>query len=102
MSRRGQELDRLAELEEERRFLLRSLDDLDREHGEGLERWHTDTGAPLAERSERVGETVFYYVHDERPMLEALRGRETLAYLHRRANLEDVFVKLTGRDLRDG
>jgi len=22
-------------------------------------------------------------------------------YLHRRANLEDVFLKLTGRDLRD-
>ena len=35
MSQRGRELDRLAELEEERRFLLRSLDDLDREHAAG-------------------------------------------------------------------
>ena len=35
MSRRGRDLDRLAELEEERRFLLRSLDDLDREHAAG-------------------------------------------------------------------
>jgi lipooligosaccharide transport system ATP-binding protein len=24
-----------------------------------------------------------------------------LRYLHRRANLEDVFLKLTGRELRD-
>lgn len=35
MTGRGEHLDRLAELEEERRFLLRSLDDLDREHGAG-------------------------------------------------------------------
>jgi len=35
MSRHGKELDRLAELEEERRFLLNSLDDLDREFQAG-------------------------------------------------------------------
>lgn len=35
MSKHGRELDRLAELEEERRFLLRSLDDLDREYEAG-------------------------------------------------------------------
>ncbi len=33
--RSGDHLDRLAELEEERRFLLRSLDDLEREYGAG-------------------------------------------------------------------
>ena len=33
--RSGAHLDRLAELEEERRFLLRSLDDLEREHEAG-------------------------------------------------------------------
>ena len=33
--RSGAHLDRLAELEEERRFLLRSLDDLEREHDAG-------------------------------------------------------------------
>ncbi len=33
--RRGEHLDRLAELEEERRFLLRSLHDLEREHAVG-------------------------------------------------------------------
>ena len=35
MSRSGLALDRLAELEEERRFLLRSLEDLEREHDAG-------------------------------------------------------------------
>ena len=37
-----------------------------------------------------------------RPLIEALRAREELTYLHRRSNLEDVFIKLTGRELRDG
>ena len=35
MSQPGKALDRLAELEDERRFLLASLDDLDREHAAG-------------------------------------------------------------------
>jgi tetratricopeptide (TPR) repeat protein len=35
VSRHGRQLDRLAQLEEERRFLLRSLDDLDREYAAG-------------------------------------------------------------------
>lgn len=35
MSRQGKDLDRLAELEDERRFLLASLDDLDRERAAG-------------------------------------------------------------------
>ena len=30
-----------------------------------------------------------------------LRDQNELAYLHRPANLEDLFLKLTGRDLRD-
>jgi lipooligosaccharide transport system ATP-binding protein len=34
-------------------------------------------------------------------VLADLRGRGELAYLHRPANLEDLFLKLTGRDLRD-
>lgn len=69
--------------------------------GEDLDAWHTDTGAMLAERSERVGETLFYYTDDEQPLLAALSVQPDLTYLHRPANLEDVFVKLTGRELRD-
>jgi lipooligosaccharide transport system ATP-binding protein len=69
-------------------------------HGPALDAWAA-RGASLAARSERVGETLFCYVADPEPVLGALRGREDLAYLHRPANLEDVFLKLTGRDLRD-
>jgi lipooligosaccharide transport system ATP-binding protein len=69
-------------------------------HGPGLDAWAA-TGSGLALRAERVGETLFCYAADPEPVLAALRGREDLAYLHRPANLEDVFLKLTGRDLRD-
>lgn len=71
-------------------------------HGPGLDEWHTGVGDPLADRHERVGETAFYYARDETGLLGALREAPRLIYLHRPANLEDVFVKLTGRDLRDG
>jgi len=70
--------------------------------GADLETWHRDTAKGLAERSEQVGETLFYYSTDERPLLNALNQQPGLAYLHRPANLEDVFIKLTGRELRDG
>ena len=44
---------------------------------------------------------MFCYTRDAEPALRTLAGRDDLRYLHRRANLEDVFLKLTGRDLRD-
>ena len=34
-------------------------------------------------------------------MVETLRGSKTLRFLHRRANLEDLFLKLTGREMRE-
>jgi lipooligosaccharide transport system ATP-binding protein len=71
-------------------------------YGKDLQSWHLDSGAGLAERSEQVGETMFYYAHDEAPLLAELKGHPRLTYLHRPANLEDVFVKLTGRELREG
>ncbi len=71
-------------------------------YGVGLDDWHRTVAASLVERSERVGETMFYYAHDERALLAALNQQPELTYLHRPANLEDVFVKLTGRELRDG
>jgi len=33
--------------------------------------------------------------------LQNLAGMRELRYLHRPANLEDVFLKLTGREMRD-
>ncbi len=69
-------------------------------HGPGLENW-MPRAAALVPRSEHVGETLFCYASDPEPLLAQLRGREALTYIHRPANLEDVFLKLTGRDLRD-
>jgi lipooligosaccharide transport system ATP-binding protein len=60
--------------------------------------------APLARLAARVevsGETVFFYTHDARPLLEALAERPRLRTLHRPANLEDLFLKLTGRQIRE-
>ena len=69
-------------------------------HGPGVERWMARAKA-LAGRVERVGDTAFCYAAGVEPLLESLEGDSELAYLHRAASLEDVFLKLTGRDLRD-
>ena len=71
-------------------------------HGGGVEEWYDTIGRPLVQRGERSGETVFCYVNDERPLLDALSRRPELHFMHRRANLEDVFIKLTGKELREG
>ena len=57
--------------------------------------------APLAERVETSGETVFFYLRDPKPLLGALATDHGVRYLHRPANLEDLFLKLTGRQIRD-
>lgn len=68
-------------------------------HGDDVEKW-ADEARPLAARIEKTGETVFCYAVDPAPLLADLARRE-LRYLHRPADLEDVFLKLTGRELRD-
>jgi lipooligosaccharide transport system ATP-binding protein len=52
-------------------------------------------------RVETVGDTVYCYTRDAAPAIELLRADQGLTYLHRPANLEDVFLKLTGHDLRE-
>jgi lipooligosaccharide transport system ATP-binding protein len=69
-------------------------------HGSGVEEWLARAKG-VAPRVERAGETVFCYAADVEPVLALLRGQHELVYLHRPANLEDLFLKLTGRDLRD-
>ncbi|HEV2007464.1 MAG TPA: ATP-binding cassette domain-containing protein, partial [Burkholderiales bacterium] len=69
--------------------------------GDGVEAWASAHGARLSERCEQTGETVFCYAHNVEPLLHDLEQRPELRYLHRPANLEDVFLRLTGRDLRD-
>ncbi|MBS0335896.1 MAG: ATP-binding cassette domain-containing protein [Proteobacteria bacterium] len=69
-------------------------------HGPGFETW-AEKVRPQAGRIEIVGETAFCYARDEEPVVASLKTEPELIYLHRPANLEDVFLKLTGRDLRD-
>ena len=69
-------------------------------HGNGFDRW-MERARRLAPRVERAGDTVFVYAADVAPVLADLREQRELIYLHRPASLEDVFLKLTGRDLRD-
>jgi lipooligosaccharide transport system ATP-binding protein len=70
-------------------------------YGEGAQDWATAHATRLAERHEAAGETVFCYAHDAAPLLRDLEAQPYLRYLHRPANLEDVFLKLTGREMRD-
>ena len=55
----------------------------------------------MAGRVEVSGETVFFYTQDARPLLQALHARDGIGVLHRPANLEDLFLKLTGRQIRE-
>lgn len=55
---------------------------------------------PHAARVEVSGETVFFYTPDAQPLLAALATQAHLRTLHRPANLEDLFLKLTGRQIR--
>ena len=55
----------------------------------------------LAARVEVSGETVFFYTQDARQLLDALATHPRLRTLHRPANLEDLFLKLTGRQIRE-
>ncbi|PIF75436.1 lipooligosaccharide transport system ATP-binding protein [Variovorax sp. 54] len=54
----------------------------------------------LAARVEVSGETVFFYTQDARRLLDALTQHGGLRTFHRPANLEDLFLKLTGRQIR--
>jgi lipooligosaccharide transport system ATP-binding protein len=55
----------------------------------------------LAARVEVSGETVFFYTQDAAALLPALAAYPQLRTLHRPANLEDLFLKLTGRQIRE-
>ena len=58
--------------------------------------------AHLAQRTETSGETVFFYTVDATSLLQALSEHTRLRTLHRPANLEDLFLKMTGRQIREG
>src|SRR3990170_4660445 len=62
-------------------------------YGEGVAEWGTRAARDSASRVEQSGETVFCYATDARPVLARLETERGLRYLHRPANLEDVFMK---------
>lgn len=70
-------------------------------HGNGLDRWLAEGDKSCVLRSEQVGETLFCYTEDEHALVDSLCNHPGLIYLSRTANLEDVFLKLTGRELRE-
>ena len=70
-------------------------------YGEKAAGWAEANAARQAERFEVSGESVFCYVNDAQDLLHELQKHPELSYVHRPANLEDVFLKLTGREMRE-
>lgn len=71
-------------------------------HGPDLESWLATIPPTGRIRRERIGESVFFYGDKLDGLVEALPDGSGLNYAYRPANLEDVFLRLTGRELRDG
>ncbi len=69
--------------------------------GETAPAWASAHAAGHSERFEISGESVFCYVNDASDLLHELQQHPELSYVHRPANLEDVFLKLTGREMRE-
>jgi lipooligosaccharide transport system ATP-binding protein len=69
-------------------------------YGEGLSEAR-DIAAPHCARIEQSGETLFCYTRSAGALSHSLSQLKHVRTLHRPANLEDVFIKLTGRELRD-
>jgi len=101
---------RLAVIDHGRKIAEGSPRDLIRAHiephvievyGDGAFDWAERDGRRLADRLEVSGETAFCYAAEPARLLQSLERAASLRYLHRPANLEDLFIKLTGRELRD-
>jgi len=70
-------------------------------YGDNARTWGENGGRANSARFEVSGETVFCYTNDAQPLLTSLHVTQGVRYLHRPANLEDLFLKLTGREMRD-
>lgn len=71
-------------------------------HGPTISLWLNTVSLDGAIRYEQVGESVFFYGEKLDTLVESLDQWGSLRYVYRPANLEDVFLKFTGRELRDG
>ncbi|WP_076593050.1 ATP-binding cassette domain-containing protein [Herminiimonas arsenitoxidans] len=70
-------------------------------YGDGAAAWGAAEGRAKSARYEVSGETIFCYTNDAQALLDGLDKTPNVRYVHRPANLEDVFLKLTGREMRD-
>jgi len=70
-------------------------------YGENALAWAESVARRLADRYEISGETVFCYTNNAQPLVDSLADANGVRYIHRPANLEDLFLKLTGREMRD-
>jgi lipooligosaccharide transport system ATP-binding protein len=52
-------------------------------------------------RFEKAGDTYYFYTNNASQLTAELEKIHDIVFLHRPANLEDVFLKLTGRELVD-
>jgi len=57
--------------------------------------------APAGCRLERMGTSLYCYTREPAPLIKRLQAAPGVIFLHRPAGLEDVFLRLTGRELRD-
>jgi lipooligosaccharide transport system ATP-binding protein len=57
---------------------------------------------PMALRVEQSGETLFFYADEPADLNTALSQMSQVRSFHRPSNLEDLFLKLTGRQIREG
>ena len=103
--------DRLLVIDHGRKIAEGKPRDLIAEHLEPdvVEVYGGDTQAlahgPLRAQAQRVevsGDTVFFYTQTAQALLQALAAYPGVRSLHRPANLEDLFLKLTGRQIREG
>lgn len=70
-------------------------------YGDNALAWGEAEARGKAARIEISGETVFCYTNDAQSLLASLHVMDGVRYIHRPANLEDLFLKLTGREMRD-
>lgn len=70
--------------------------------GETINDWERSIQLPPDIRREWHGESVIYYGDRLDGLVASLDNWSSIRYSYRPANLEDVFLKLTGRELRDG
>ena len=68
-------------------------------HGDGAADW-LQAHASLYGRREHFGELTYCYSNAAAPLLTALQQTQ-FRFVHRPANLEDVFLSVTGRELRE-